>query len=249
MPDLWCAYQHSYRAGPPLSCPPFAPALAPTDDSTARVWDLRSSACTHVLASRSSTAITALALAEDQVGWGVIENRAGKQGQGIRCKLRCSLQLPVHRSSGASSSAQLQLRPHHRVPRSPPLQGQPFCFTSNAASESVLCWDLRTRRCLYELATGNTEVCSMQVGWPAQQASGRCSTAAALQRCAVLLSAVPVSTGGTWLLTAAGANAPTCCLQWHAPSRSLFAVGDCYYIDRHGHDFEYGSMGGYVWPK
>lgn len=125
------------------ACPELPHLVAAgSNDSTARVWDLRSSACTHVLASRSSTAITALALAEDQ--------------------------------------------------------GQPFCFTSNAASESVLCWDLRTRRCLYELATGNTEVCSMQ---------------------------------------------------WHAPSRSLFAVGDCYYIDRHGHDFEYGSMGGYVWPK
>ncbi|KAL4457946.1 hypothetical protein ABPG75_012811 [Micractinium tetrahymenae] len=115
---------------------------AGSKDSTARVWDLRSHACTHLLASRSSLRIGALALADDQ--------------------------------------------------------GQPFCFTSNAGAESVLCFDLRMRRCLYELATGNTNVCS---------------------------------------------------LQWHSPSRSLFAVGECDYIDRHGHDYEYGAMGGYSWPK
>lgn len=39
------------------------------------------------------------------------------------------------------------------------------------------------------------------------------------------------------------------CLQWHAPSRSLFASTDCDYIDRHGNDYDYGAMAGLRWPQ
>lgn len=42
------------------------------------------------------------------------------------------------------------------------MQGQPFCFSFGGSDEAILCWDLRTRRCLYELATGNTDVVSLQ---------------------------------------------------------------------------------------
>lgn len=111
-------------------------------DGTVRVWDLRTHACTHVLASKGCTGVRAVALAEDQ--------------------------------------------------------GQPFCFSFGGSDEAILCWDLRTRRCLYELATGNTDVVS---------------------------------------------------LQWHAPSRSLFASTDCDYIDRHGNDYDYGAMAGLRWPQ
>lgn len=44
-------------------------------------------------------------------------------------------------------------------------QGVPFCFTAQRGGEAILAWDLRApSRCLYELATGNTDVISLQVG-------------------------------------------------------------------------------------
>ncbi len=51
----------------------------------------------------------------------------------------------------------------HAMACLPSLQGAPFCFYSTFGGESILCFDLRTRRCLYELATGNTCVHSLQV--------------------------------------------------------------------------------------
>ncbi|PRW44385.1 beta-lactamase transpeptidase [Chlorella sorokiniana] len=106
-------------------------------DGPARVWDLRTAACTHLLTSKSSGVVPAVALVEDQ--------------------------------------------------------GTPFCFWSNYGSESILCFDLRMRRCLYELATGNTDVHH---------------------------------------------------LQWHAPSRSLFADTSSKYDSS-----DLGSMSGVSWPK
>lgn len=61
----------------------------------------------------------------------------------------------------------VHLSPTLRCPWPPPcLQGAPFCFWSNHQSEAILCFDLRMRRCLYELATGNTDVHDLQVRAP-----------------------------------------------------------------------------------
>lgn len=46
------------------------PACAPpADDGTVRMWDLRTAACTHVLASKSEGPVPAVALVEEQVCW------------------------------------------------------------------------------------------------------------------------------------------------------------------------------------
>lgn len=58
-----------------------------------------------------------------------------------------------------------------RPPQPSRPRASPFCVTSSLLSESVLCQDLRTRRCLYKLASDNIDEWSVQA-WPCQKSPG-----------------------------------------------------------------------------
>lgn len=57
------------------------------------------------------------------------------------------------------------------------MQGVPFCFSAQRGGEAVLCWDLRAPgRCLYELATGNNDVLSLQARPKGAQLHASCNS-------------------------------------------------------------------------
>lgn len=130
--------------------------------------------------------------------------------------------------------------------------GAPFCFAAQRGAEAVLCFDLRMRRCLYELGTGNAEVEDMQVRRAALRCAQHCTCKwrrAMLLQLAVLRCALRCAEG-TVLACAAASCWPTAPCpppappQWHAPSRSLLVATSLKY-DRHDHD----DVDGVSWPQ